>query len=110
VSLDQAWHDRFSASIEHSRSVTDELLNVGIRTDCHEAASADGGGFDNRELRIDGHELAIQHDEICRWLSPSHDLAGKDKTQGQTGKPRAAANATGQPRRIRKSGVHLSHR
>src|SRR5439155_25792095 len=83
VSLDQAWHDCLAVSIDHPRPITDQLLHFGIRTHSHKAALADSGSFDNRGLRINRHDFAIQHDEIGRWLSSWHDLADQESTQGQ---------------------------
>src|SRR5439155_7097201 len=84
VSLDQAWHDCLAVSIDHPRPITDQLLHFGIRTHSHKAALADSGSFDNRGLRINRHDFAIQHDEIGRWLSSWHDLADQESTQGQS--------------------------
>src|SRR5213592_3243324 len=84
VSLDQAWHDCLAASIDHPRPITDQLLHFGIRTHSHKAALADSGSFDNRGVRINRHDFAIQHDEIGRLLSSWHDLANQESTQGQS--------------------------
>src|SRR5438876_11671461 len=58
--------------------------HFGIRTHSHKAALADSGSFDNRGLRINRHDFAIQHDEIGRWLSSLHDLADQESTQRQS--------------------------
>src|SRR6185369_6283043 len=83
MSFDEAWYYSLPSSIDHSRALADQLLNFGARTDSHKPALANGGGFDNRRFRVQGHDLPIQYHEICRRLSPSNDLSSEENDQGE---------------------------
>ena len=63
VTVGQAGNSELAAQVDHSRRRRDVGFDVGVRPDCDDAVTDDGGGLRLRTRRIHRHDMAVGEHE-----------------------------------------------
>jgi hypothetical protein len=64
MSVDEAWRDRSSGRVDDSSSFTDQRLDLGLNTHCHELAIQNREGLGPRTRLVHRDHVGVQDDKV----------------------------------------------
>ncbi len=81
VIVDEAGNHGRAADVDDLRRGADVTTHVVVRADGDDTSVVDRNGLRDREVGIDGEDLAVRHDDVCGRLCERHAVRRKHEQQ-----------------------------